>query len=86
MSILGHKSTAIVLLCKTIVEMKLISEGSCGDSDGKHDEQLRHVLGLGSTDTMVVALKEIEKFYNFAAYDIKVQVDRINLPLADKLW
>ena len=65
-----------MLLCKTVVELKLVSEGSFGKSDEKHDESVRYVPGLDSMDSMVVGFKEIEKVYNFATHDFKVQMDR----------
>jgi hypothetical protein len=65
--------------------MKLISEDSFGDSGEKCDESVRCVLGLGSTDTMVVGFKEIEKVYNLATHDFKMQVNRTSCSLADKL-
>jgi acyl carrier protein len=41
--------------------MKLISEGSFGDSDEKCNESVLYVLGLDSMDTMDFSFKEIEK-------------------------
>jgi hypothetical protein len=35
--------------------------------------------------TMVVGFKKIQKFYNSAAHDLKVQVDRTSYSLADRL-
>ena len=73
------------MLCKTVVEMKLIGEGSFGDSDEKLGESARYILSLGTVDAMAVGFKEIDKVYNFAAHDPKVPVERASCSHADKL-
>lgn len=41
--------------------MKLICEGSFGDSDEKRNESVLYILGLDSMDIMIISFKEIEK-------------------------
>jgi len=65
--------------------MKLIGEGSFGDSDEKRDGSLRYVLGLGTVDAMVVGFETIEEVDDFAASVRKMPVDRTSCSHADKL-
>jgi len=53
--------------------MKLICEGSFGDSDEKRNESALYILGPDSMGSMVISFKEIEKVYTFATNSVKHQ-------------
>ena len=57
---------------KGVIGMKLIGEGAFRNSDEKHDNSIRYVLGLGCVDAMVVGFEKLEETDDFAARVRKV--------------
>lgn len=57
---------------KAVIGMKVLGEGTFGDSDEKRDKSIKYVLESGCVDAMVVGFEKIDEIDDFAARVRKV--------------
>ncbi len=59
---------------KAVIGMKIIGEGTFGNSGEKRDESIKYALESGCLDAMVVGFEKLEEVSDFAARARKVSV------------
>ena len=61
---------------KAVIGMKIIGEGTFGNSEEKRDESIKYALESGCLDAMVVGFEKVEEIDDFAGRARKVSVGK----------